>query len=88
MNPNHKPFVVTESGQQVLYVQLIKAIYGCVKLALLWYKLFSTSLKEMGFVLRFVLIERIGRKWAHAPIACATKPFFRGRKHFAPKMEQ
>ena len=37
---------------------------------------------------RFVLIERIGRKWAHAPKACATKPFFRGRKHFAPKMEQ
>ena len=50
MNPRHKPFVVIENNQQVLYVRLIKAIYGCVKSALLWYELFSTTLQEMGFV--------------------------------------
>jgi hypothetical protein len=51
MNPKHKPFVVIKNNQQVLYVRLIKAIYdGCVKSALLWYKLFSTTLQEMGFV--------------------------------------
>jgi hypothetical protein len=50
MNPKHKPFVVVENNQQVLYVRLIKAIYGCVKSALLWYELFSTTLQEMGFV--------------------------------------
>jgi Reverse transcriptase (RNA-dependent DNA polymerase) len=32
-------------------VRLDKAIYGCVKSALLWYDLFSSHLKEMGFVL-------------------------------------
>jgi hypothetical protein len=51
MNPAHKPFVAIKNGQQVLYVRLIKAIYGCVKSALLWYKLLSTSLTDMGFVL-------------------------------------
>jgi len=51
MNPAHQPFVVMEKGQQVLYVRLIKAIYGCVKLALLWYEFFSTNLTEIGFIL-------------------------------------
>jgi Reverse transcriptase (RNA-dependent DNA polymerase) len=51
MNPKHKPFVVVENGEQVLYVRLIKAIYGCVKSALLWYELLSSTLQDMGFVL-------------------------------------
>jgi len=38
-----------ELGRQVLYVQLLKALYGCVVSALLWYELFSGYLKEMGF---------------------------------------
>jgi hypothetical protein len=32
-------------------MRLIKAIYGCVKSALLWYKVFYSSLQAMGFVL-------------------------------------
>jgi hypothetical protein len=32
-------------------VRLVKAIYGCVKSALLWYELFHGTLKEMGFVI-------------------------------------
>jgi Reverse transcriptase (RNA-dependent DNA polymerase) len=51
LNPKHKPFVVVENGQEVLYVRLIKALYGCVKSALLWYELFSNTLQTMGFVL-------------------------------------
>jgi Reverse transcriptase (RNA-dependent DNA polymerase) len=35
----------------VLYLQLKKALYGCVKSALLWYKLFSGTLQDMGFQL-------------------------------------
>ena len=38
-----------ESGRKVLYVQLLKALYGCVVSALLWYELFLGYLKEMGF---------------------------------------
>ena len=52
MNENYKKFVVVEGNSRVLYVKLIKAIYGCVKSALLvWYELFTKSLKGMGFVL-------------------------------------
>ena len=51
MNPQHQKFVVVENGVKTLYVRLIKAIYGCVKSALLWYDLFSTTLKDMGFKL-------------------------------------
>ena len=35
----------------MLYMQLLKALYGCIKLALLWYNLFTDTLKEMGFEL-------------------------------------
>jgi hypothetical protein len=51
MNTKHKRFVVTEKGAKTLYVRLVKALYGCVKSALLWYDLFHGTLKEMGFVL-------------------------------------
>jgi len=51
LNPEHESLVVTENGVKVLYVCLIKAIYGCVKSAFLWYEMFSTRLQDMGFVL-------------------------------------
>ena len=35
----------------MLYMQLLKALYGCIKSALLWYDLFSGMLVEMGFEL-------------------------------------
>jgi hypothetical protein len=43
--------VAIERGVKVLYVRLVKAIYGCVKPALLWYDLFYGHLKKMGFTL-------------------------------------
>ncbi|KAI2506284.1 Reverse transcriptase (RNA-dependent DNA polymerase) [Fragilaria crotonensis] len=49
MNPSHRQFVTIENGKKVLYARLNKAMYGCVKSALLWYNLLSSSLKEMGF---------------------------------------
>ena len=51
MNRAYEPYVVTEHGKKVLYVRLLKALYGCVKSALLWYELFTEHLKEKGFVL-------------------------------------
>ena len=51
MNEKYSKFVVMEGKTKVLYVKLIKAIYGCVKSALLWYQLFTESLEGMGFVL-------------------------------------
>ena len=47
-----REFVVKEGGKDVLYVQLDRTLYGCVQSALLcWYKLYSSTLKEMGFKL-------------------------------------
>ena len=51
IDPDMEQFVVTENGKRVIYVQPIKALYGCVKSALLWYQLFSTMLVDMGFEL-------------------------------------
>jgi hypothetical protein len=51
MNNEHRRFVVNEKGTKILYVKLVKALYGCVKSALLWYDLFHSTLKEMGFIL-------------------------------------
>jgi hypothetical protein len=51
VNPKYRAFVVVENGKPVLYLQLLKALYGCVKSALLWYDLFTETLKERGFVL-------------------------------------
>jgi hypothetical protein len=52
-NPErYAPFVHTNpSGKKVLYVELLKALYGCIKSALLWYKLFTSTLMKMGFKL-------------------------------------
>jgi hypothetical protein len=52
MNNDYERFVTADrNGQKVMYVRLLKALYGCVKSALLWYDLFTSSLKDMGFVL-------------------------------------
>jgi hypothetical protein len=51
LDPSLQEFVVIVNGQKVLYVQLDKALYGCVQSALLWYELYSETLKNMGFVI-------------------------------------
>ena len=51
VNPKYEKYVTIENGNKVLYMQLLKALYGCVKSALLWYELFSNTLKGKGFVL-------------------------------------
>jgi hypothetical protein len=40
-----------KNGTKYLYVRLVKALYGCLKSALLWWELLSITLKEDGFVL-------------------------------------
>jgi hypothetical protein len=50
-NPEYEQYVTEENGKKVLYLQLLKALYGCIKSAMLWYELFSGTLKDMGFVL-------------------------------------
>jgi hypothetical protein len=48
---DYEKFMCYENGKKVLYLELLKALYGCVQSALLWYELFSSTLQGMGFKL-------------------------------------
>ena len=49
VNPEYIPTVIYENGRKVLYMRVLRSLYGCIEAALLWYKLFSTTLTDMGF---------------------------------------
>jgi hypothetical protein len=62
-NPElYGPTVVLEIRKKVLYVEVLKAIYGMLEAGLLWYKTFRKDLKNIGFVFNpynpFVAIRR------------------------------
>ena len=42
-------FVVFENGHKVLYVQVLKGLYGMLIAAMLWYNRFRDDLEEQGF---------------------------------------
>ena len=49
VNGEHTQNVVMENGKKVLYMKVVRAIYGCIQSALLWYDLYTNTLKGMGF---------------------------------------
>ena len=46
----YSPFLVYEKGRPVLYVIVMKALYGMLIASLLWYKKFRKDLESIGFV--------------------------------------
>ena len=48
---NPKKNITYEKGKKVLYVRILKAIYGIIYSALLLYELLSTKLSDLGFKL-------------------------------------
>ena len=50
-NPSYDEFVIMENGKKTLYMQLLKALYSCIKLALRSYDVFTGTLVKMGFEL-------------------------------------
>ena len=46
----YKPFLVYENGRPVLYVVVMKAMYGMLVASLLWYKAFRKDLESIGFI--------------------------------------
>ena len=42
--------VVLEHGKKVIYVEILRAIYGMLESALVWYRKFQADLEEAGFV--------------------------------------
>ena len=47
----YRKYVKDENGKTVLYVELLKALYGTLKAALLFWKLLSSKLLSWGFVI-------------------------------------
>ena len=45
----YKPFVIDENGKMVIYVELLKALYGTLQAALLFYKKLKKDLESIGF---------------------------------------
>ena len=45
----YKDYVVYEHGKKVLYVKLLKAIYGTLEAALLFYKKLRRDLEDEGY---------------------------------------
>jgi hypothetical protein len=51
INPEYKDTMFVENGKNTLYVKVLKAIYGLIESALIWYDIFSKVLLNMGFEL-------------------------------------
>ena len=49
VNPEYKEDVRYENGKKVLYVQILRALYGMIESALLWYNLYTEVLLKEGF---------------------------------------
>ena len=54
----HWSHVRTHNDNNILYVNIVKALYRCIKSGLLWYNLFSETLRKIGF-----MRGKQGRKW-------------------------
>ena len=51
VNPEYKDDVRFENGIKVLYVKILRALYGMIESALLWYTLYTDVLHKEGFVI-------------------------------------
>ena len=52
VNPEHqKNIIIDKNGKKILYMKVVRALYGCIEAALAWYNLFSETLQEEGFIL-------------------------------------
>ena len=51
VNPEHKKYVCVENGGNLLYLHILKALYGCMESALLWCDIYSNKLKFQGLLI-------------------------------------
>ena len=48
-DPRYRDYICYENGIKTIYLKLLRALYGCIESALLWYELFTSKLSTMGF---------------------------------------
>ena len=51
VNPDNIPNIWYKNLNKVLYFRIMKVLYGCIELDILWYDLYGNTLKELGFVI-------------------------------------
>ena len=51
MNPEHKKNVCVENGLKVLYLRLLKDLYGFIESAIMQYDIYSKTLKSQGLLI-------------------------------------
>ena len=51
INEEYRQYVRYEKGQKLLYLRLLREIYGCIESALQWYNLYTKKLKDEGYKL-------------------------------------
>ena len=51
LDPTYESYVVYEKGQKILYVHILRAIYGMLMSGLLYYKKFKKAIEGRGYVL-------------------------------------
>ena len=49
INPEYKQHVRIEGRTSVLYLSVLRALYGCIESALQWHILFKSTLEKEGF---------------------------------------
>ena len=49
VDPTYENYLTIENGKKTLYLGLVKALYGCMQSALLWYQTFKGCLEDIGF---------------------------------------
>ena len=49
VNPDFEQYVTIEKGRKVLYLKVLRAIYGCIRSVLLWYNLYRETLEKDGY---------------------------------------
>ena len=49
VDPTCREYVAEVNGKKVLYLKVLRALYGCIESAMLWYDLYSATLEGLGF---------------------------------------
>ena len=49
INPDYDQHVRYENGEKVLYLLVLREIYGFIESELLWYNIFSKTIDILGF---------------------------------------
>ncbi|CAJ1935837.1 unnamed protein product [Cylindrotheca closterium] len=50
LEPRYCDYVVIENGKQVIYVRVLRAIYGMLEASMLWYKKLRGDMEKHGFI--------------------------------------